>query len=267
VRVFKSTVDKEAVAADEAEYGRLLSKLATSSPSEARAIAKQLEKPEAFVALPDKRRRNLGHDALLQYATAALADDHLTEDEEDALAAVAEAVGFTQADFQRTGVYTQLQVAKLNDGRLPVVGAPVLMAKRGEVVHLETPAALLKEVSVREWRAGSQGVSFRVAKGVRYRVGSTRGRLVTVGTQIQTADSGTLSVTNQRVVFLGNRKTIDMPYTKLLGMHLYSDAVSFSLSNRQDAPLIQVSGVDVDVLGALLNATVQASGSDEHDKA
>ena len=38
---------------------------------------------------------------------------------------------------------------------------------------LETSAALMKEVAVREWRGASQGVSFRVAKGVRYRVGSS----------------------------------------------------------------------------------------------
>ena len=92
------------------------------------------------------------------------------------------------------------------------------MEKRGEIVHLETPAALMHEVAVREWRGGSQGVSFRVAKGVRYHVGSTRGHLVTVGTQLQNADTGVLSVTNRGAAFLGRRKTVDMPYTKLMGM-------------------------------------------------
>ncbi len=151
-----------------------------------------------------------------------------------------------------------MQVAKLNDGRLPVVDAPRLMAKRGEVVHLETAAALMKEVAVTEWRGASQGFSFRVAKGVRYRVGSTRGHLVTVGTQLQVADTGFLSVTSQRAAFLGERKTVEMPYAKLLGMNMFSDAISFSLSSRQNAPLIKVT-ISTDVLAALLNAAIQES--------
>src|SRR5207249_9377954 len=118
---------------------------------------------------------------------------------------------------------------------------------------------LMKEVAVREWRGGSQGVSFRIAKGVRYRVGTMRGQMVTVGTQLQIADTGVLAITNQRVVYLGARKTIDMPYSKLIGMQLYSDAIGFSLSNRQNAPLVRVT-MNTDVLGALLNAAVQAAG-------
>jgi hypothetical protein len=116
----------------------------------------------------------------------------------------------------------------------------------------------MKEVAVREWRGGSAGVSFRVAPGVRYRVGNTHGHTVTVGTQLQVADSGSLAVTNQRCAYLGNRKTIDMPFAKLLGMHLYTDGISFSLSNRQNAPLIKVT-MNTDVLGALINAAMQAS--------
>ena len=157
----------------------------------------------------------------------------MTADEEDALSGLAEAVGYEQADFEKHDLYTRLQVAKLNDGRLPVVESPKLMAKRGEVVHLETAAALMKEVAVREWRGASQGVSFPIAKGVRYRVGSTRGHLVTIGTELQIADTGILSVTSQRAAFLGSRKTVEMPYAKLLGMNVFSDAISFSLSNRQ----------------------------------
>ena len=84
------------------------------------------------------------------------------------------------------------------------------------------------------------------------------GHMVTIGTQLQVADTGVLAITNQRAVYLGSRKTVDMPYAKLLGMQLYSDAISFSLSNRVNAPLIKVT-MNTDVLGALLNAAVQAA--------
>ena len=254
--LFRSSAEKQLASDAETALRTFAVEVMTSDPNRTRELATAIT--PKLAALPDKQRKKLGQDAFLRYADNALADDHLTEDEEDAVAAVAEAMGFEQDDFERSGIYTHLQVAKVNDGRLPTVSEPNLIAKQGEVVHLEASAALLKEVTQREFRAGSQGFSFRVTKGVRYRVGSTRGRLVTVGTSIEVADTGVLSITNRRVVFLGDRKTIDMPYAKLAGMHLFSDAISFSLSNRQNAPLIRVA-MNIDVLGALLNAAVQAA--------
>ena len=255
---FRSSEEKQAVAEAEAAYRTFAEDLAGSDPQKTRELVARFETNESLAALSDRQRKKLGETAFLGYSEAALADDELSEDEEAALAAVAEAVGFTQEDFERHGIYMRLQIAKLNDGRLPTVEAPQLMAKRGEIVHLEASAALMKEVTMREFRAGSQGFSFRVAKGVRYRVGATRGHIVNVGTAIQVADTGQLSVTSQRAVFMGDRKTIDMPYSKLVGMHLFADAISFSLSNRQNAPLIKVA-MNTDVLGALLNAAVQAT--------
>ncbi len=255
---FRSAGQKQAIADAEASYRAFAADLAASDPQKTRELVAQFKTNEGLAALSDRQRKKSGETAFLGYAGAALADDELSEDEEDALVAVAEAVGFTQADFERHGIYTRLQIAKLNNGRLPAVEAPQLMAKRGEIVHLEASAALMKEVTMHEFRAGSQGFSFRVAKGVRYRVGATRGHVVSVGTAIQVADTGQLSVTSQRIVFMGDRKTIEMPYSKLVGMHLFADAISFSLSNRQNAPLIKVA-MNTDVLGALLNAAIQAS--------
>ncbi len=81
-----------------------------------------------------------------------------------------------------------------------------------------------------------------VTKGVRYRVGSTRGHLVTVGTQLQIADTGFLSVTNQRIAYLGSSKTLDMPYTKVMGMTLYCGRSGLlALEPAERAPLIKVT--------------------------
>ena len=262
MKLFKSPEEKAETAQAEEAFATFTQALSDADPDDARRLARQLETNPDVAALSDRSRRKLSEEAFLRYADAVLADDHLTEDEEDAFAAVAGALGLTQGDMEaHTDVYTKLQVAKMNDGRLPTVESPHLIAKRGEVVHFETSAALLKEVAVREFRGGSQGVSLRVAKGVRYRVGAMRGHMVTVGTQMQVADTGVLSVTSQRAAFLGNRKTLDMPYSKLIGMELFSDGVRFSLSNRQTAPLLRVS-CNPDVLGALLNAAIQAAGAD-----
>ena len=77
------------------------------------------------------------------------------------------------------------------------------------------------------------GFSFPIGKtGIRYRVGGARGHSVVVGQRLQVDDTGTLSISSKRAVFIGNRKTIEMPYSKLVNLSVYTDGVQFHLSNR-----------------------------------
>jgi hypothetical protein len=142
-------------------------------------------------------------------------------------------------------------------GRLDVIDSPQLMTKKNEVVHLETMAGLMKEVALREWRGGSSGVSFRVAKGVRYHVGQTRGHSVVVGTELQLEDSGPLSVTSLRAAFMGSRKTLEFPFAKVMGVEVFTDGISIRASNRQKTPLFKLEEGMGHVVAATLNAAVQ----------
>ena len=116
----------------------------------------------------------------------------------------------------------------------------------------------MKEVVQREWRSGSSGVSFRIAKGVRYRVGQTRGRSVVVGTELQVEDSGVLAVSSQRLAYLGSRKTLEVPYAKLMNVEVFTDGLVVHASNRQRAPLFRFGeNMMGDVVAATLSAAVQ----------
>jgi hypothetical protein len=148
-----------------------------------------------------------------------------------------------------------LFVAMVNDGRLPDLSDGQIVLKRGELLHLEEPAALLKEVIQREWRSGSRGMSFRVMKGVSYRVGSTRGQMVEVGRTLEPVDEGSLCVTSSRVVYTGLRKTIEMPYSKFLDINVYTDAVQIHVTNRQNPPTFRVA--DGPMVAAAINAAMQ----------
>jgi hypothetical protein len=193
-------------------------------------------------------------DALARYALTATADDLLSEEEEARLQSLASALDVTYDQFRQTsGMGERLVITAANAGRLPVYASTSLMTKPGEVVHLEWPASLMKEVTLREFRAGYQGFSFPIGKtGIRYRVGGARGHSVVVGTQLQLADTGPLVVSSIRSVFLGARKTMEMPHAKLLGLDVFTDGVRFHLSNRQNAPLFQVPNGEV--VAAIVNA-------------
>jgi zinc-ribbon domain len=201
------------------------------------------------------RRRNRDFRA---HVEAALADDILSADEEASLMAWAEAQGVTDADWRKHfgDLLDRMLIASVNDGRLPDVTAQAnLVLAKGERVHLLVAASLMKEVAIREFRGGSGGFSIPIAKGVRYRTSRFRGRSVVVGTELQVADQGTLSITSVRAVFAGTRRTIELPYAKLAHLNVFTDGISFNVTNRQTVPLFKVPNGHV--VAAIVSAAAQ----------
>jgi Protein of unknown function (DUF2510) len=195
--------------------------------------------------------------ALRAVAQRALADEQLTVDEERHFLQVVEGLGFTSEDLQDQfrSEMRLLAVGRANDGRLQVIEEPHVMVKPGEAVHVELEAALTKRVAQREFRGGSAGLSFRVAKGVSLRTGNFRGRSVVVGTTIENIDYGILGITSKRTLFSGSQKTVECRHDKLVGLQVYSDAISINVSNRQNASMFRVE--DGPWVAAMINAAAQ----------
>ncbi len=226
---------------------------AAASPAAAEATEPTSEDYSGFFG---RRRRDRDFRA---HVERALADDLLSRDEESALVAWAEAQGIRPEDWRKRfgDLVDRMLIAGVNDGRLPDVRADrvPMIVKSGEHVHFAAAASLMKEVVEREFRGGSTGISFRVVKGVRFHTGAFRGRSVVVGTSLQVADQGTLVVTSRRTVFVGQRKTLELPNDKLVNLNVFTDGISFNLSNRQSVPLFRVPNGQV--VAAIVNAAIQ----------
>ena len=196
--------------------------------------------------------------AITTAVQSALADDILTEREEMELLDTIEENGWTLARLwaDLPGLAHSVVLAKIADGRLPELDEHQMIVKAGEVVHAEFPCSLSKEVVDREWRGGSRGISVPIGGGVRLRAGSIRGRSVTMGSHLEVADTGVLSVTSQRAVFQGSRKTLEHAYAKLVGVQVYADAVVLSVSNRQKPSVFWVKPSDLVV--AMISAAMAA---------
>jgi hypothetical protein len=261
MRFFKSAEEKAAVEAARARILGAAAQLASATPDEARTLAQSLASDTSLAVLPAKERRKLEDEAFSNYAEAVLADDHLTEEEEDVFGEVADALEIPQESLTQVGqhrdIFVRFVVAKVNDGRLDTVESPRLIAKAGEVVHAETSAALMKEVAIRQFQGGGSGVSFRIGKGVRYHVGGFRGQSVIIGTELKVQDTGALSVTSNRVVFLGQQKTMEFLYAKLVGLEVFDDGIRLQVSNRQTVSLIKMDPGLGPVMAATINAAMQ----------
>lgn len=116
-----------------------------------------------------------------------------------------------------------------------------IMLGSGEAVFYKvTNASLIEERRGPGHYAGhSQGVSIPIAhvggRPIRYRVGVNKGHFVQ-GTPTPTAiDTGTVYLTNKRVIFQGSKQTRECAFAKLIGFEHDDNegSTTFSVSNRQ----------------------------------
>lgn len=114
-----------------------------------------------------------------------------------------------------------------------------LVGKRGELAVTSLVGTGLVEMkrAPGHYTAGSAGVSFGVGGGVRLRTGRLRGHY-TPGAESETEiDTGTVHLTSQRAVFVGNRQTREWQWSKLVGRQLFANKrfawMDLAVSSRQ----------------------------------
>jgi len=240
------------------EYAGLMKQLVSGDSTTALALLRETA-PRTWYTQAELEQAALRE--INGFAEGALADKVLSEEEELRLGELVPLLGLSWQSVVSTypNLADRLIIASANAGRLPTVSNPTILLKDGEVLHAQYPASLMKEVTQREWRAGTAGVSVPLGRtGVRFRVGAIRGQSVVVGTEMQVADTGVLSITSKRALFAGARKTLEMQYAKLANLNVYTDGVQFHVTNRQTAPLFTVRNAEV--VAAIINAATQRLG-------
>jgi hypothetical protein len=93
---------------------------------------------------------------------------------------------------------------------------------------------------------GSQGVSIPIVAGIRYKVGSFKGRMIP-GVEMQMdKDQGIVKLTNQRLIFAGPIATTEWAFAKLLSTFSNPDRTDFifGVSNRQKSSGLRFSPED-----------------------
>lgn len=98
-----------------------------------------------------------------------------------------------------------------------------IMLKRGEAVFASISGASLVEDrrGSGHWEGRSSGVSIPVGSigghAVRYHAGASKGHYVQAAPVATAIDTGTMFITNQRVIFQGGRQTRECLFAKLVG--------------------------------------------------
>lgn len=167
-----------------------------------------------------------------QKLVAVSADQYLDQSEEQELENLQTRLALTQADIAHNSseLMRLRRFSAIADGRFPILEPDIILQKK-EVCHYEIPSGLVEETTKTRYVGGSRGVSFRIAKGVYYRVGNFKGERVTERFK-QMTDSGTLYVTNKRVIFVGAKKNITYPFNKIINITKFDDAIQFQKENE-----------------------------------
>jgi hypothetical protein len=122
-----------------------------------------------------------------------------------------------------------------------------LAQKKGELV-LWTGNAIYHEAgrTASTYVGGSSGFSIPLVAGIRYRVGSFKGRVVP-GEEMQIdKDSGMVKLTNQRLIFTGPLATSEWAFTKLLSSFSNPERTDFifGVSNRKKSSGLRFTSED-----------------------
>lgn len=137
-------------------------------------------------------------------------------------------------------------------GPLPVGSPTSLILQKGEVCHASLPAQLIEErVVSRDYSGRSQGVNLRVVKGVSYRIGQQKGKMVSQSGLVPISD-GYFVITSKRLVFTGDRKSVSTPIAKLLDLHVFSDGLNFTADGKVKPVIVRLSSNEEAELSALL---------------
>ena len=145
---------------------------------------------------------------------------------------------------------------QIQSGVLPTCHTNIIL-KKGEVAHFSYFADLIEERAVRgRYQGGSAGVSFRVAKGVSFRVGQSRGTYHSDREPVAVS-SGKLIVTNKRIIFDGDKKGFNITIGQLLSYEVFDNSILVK-PTRGNPRLVEFkdTSYDPDILDMGINSIV-----------
>jgi hypothetical protein len=226
----------------------------------------ELDKKKTEFGLTDEDVKGMRAEIFATAFSVAKDDKQVTEEEEKELKEIQKYLGLADDEIQ-TSKKELARLRLLNEiqkGNLPTVPVTNLVTQKGETAYWAEPAILAEEKVIRRrYEGGSQGVSFRVMKGVSYRVGGHRGHIVSETGLVPVSD-GELIVTNKRIIFRGDGKAFAIKLDKILDIQIFTNGLHFSENNKSKPRLVKFKEEgNHDIVGAVLSYAINHYGDKE----
>ena len=182
--------------------------------------------------------------------TQFLEDGLLTIEEETRLTNFKDRFSLDQSDLDAAGAFSRLVKAgalrDLTEGKFPermtITGTlPIRLQKSERIIWVFPNTEYFEDRTKREYVGQHSGVSLRVVKGVYYRIGGFRGHPIE-RTERTHIDTGVFVVTTKHLYFAGNKKSLRIPYQKIISLIPFSDGIGVHRDAATAKPQIFVTG-------------------------
>lgn len=120
---------------------------------------------------------------------------------------------------------------EISNNGLPTVSPDTLHLTKNEICHFIGDASFCKiKKQVVGYEGGSRGVSFRLMKGVSFRVGNHRGHYVKE--EVTEKLDGTIYLTSKKIVFSTMEKTFTIKYDNILTLNNYNNMLQIQTEKK-----------------------------------
>ena len=135
-----------------------------------------------------------------------------------------------------------------------ITSFPILLDKDEKCYIKIDGVGLYEDVAVRDTIGGISGFSFRIAKGVSYRIGGFKAKGES-HMEKRMVDKGIFYVTSKRYIYDGSAKNIDSELEDILSVEAYSNCIKISRSNKRDE--IFVGNANWEYVGTVISGIVK----------
>ena len=104
-----------------------------------------------------------------------------------------------------------------------------ILLKKDEYLVVEVPQVSFCEERTVKFKGNTQGMSVRLMKGVSYRFGTFEGG---VEKKVVPIDNGDFTLTNKRLIFSGNTKSVEYPLSKIVSITPLDNGVMINKSGK-----------------------------------
>jgi hypothetical protein len=192
-------------------------------------------------------------------ADGIVADRRLSPDEEQELSELARNLGgvLTLDDQTQRTLDKYRLLWQCDNGLLPEIAVPLAL-QRGEVCHAQVKVSWYetRTVTTSVSYAGITG-SFRIVKGVRFRVGNIAPVRHTRDT-LTLLDTGTLYITNKRLIFMGTKRNITVRLSNVLSFEVYADGIEIQKASGRP-PFVEMDRQELELIAAVLGGALSAT--------